>query len=607
MKKLTFGIVILAIFTGIFYYFFLTEDYHIDYDFYSRLDVFVSEFSKSIGEKGIRGNIQPQRFLSPESLEDELAFLIKVRTIQSLNNLKAITIVVDDKGRREIIDRIKAMGKDSIFFDNIDPYELLGKFKTLDYFLNGNYRLEENGKFIFLSISIKDTKAVQILQKTSDRLISPKYLLRLKRKRNVLYASSLTLTVLFGLYIIVFFILLILRQRIRRRGGEIIMQVEDLIEAKKFVAADGYIKYVLRYDPQNPHFHDLKTKLEALSFGNPRKAQIAYELYSKIKDSIDNEKISKIYTEVIEYKDYNPELNAICYEVEEKKKTNELLLPIRKLISEGRLKEAEAQINILQTENPEINISVIEAEIEENKQKGEELFKKVIESFSECKLNDAKNYLNETLKYNKDIPNLEELLSIVRGYRKIHLYPISNDKTITIFTKRKISIGRQEDNDIVISNPKVSRHHCRILISERSPIVEDLDSKNHTYIAGEKIKRQIIEHGDMLDIGRAEKFTCHIKKGSAELIESDKTLSNNSRKIMEIGGISLKSKNEEYILIASYFPKEKFEMKNVDGIVLVRGANLWMNNIRILENSFYPLIDGDFKADKKEYKVKIVR
>ncbi|TCJ15887.1 DUF2662 domain-containing protein [Rubrobacter taiwanensis] len=64
-------------------------------------------------------------------------------------------------------------------------------------------------------------------------------------------------------------------------------------------------------------------------------------------------------------------------------------------------------------------------------------------------------------------------------------------------------IGRSEKNDIVISDPNVSRRHARLSRSGDGFVIEDLDSTNGTLLDGAPIKRERIEDGDELTFGQS--------------------------------------------------------------------------------------------------------
>ena len=65
------------------------------------------------------------------------------------------------------------------------------------------------------------------------------------------------------------------------------------------------------------------------------------------------------------------------------------------------------------------------------------------------------------------------------------------------------SVGRSQENDIVITDPNVSRKHARILRADNGFVVEDLGSTNGTLLDGAPIDRERIEGGDELTFGQS--------------------------------------------------------------------------------------------------------
>jgi hypothetical protein len=63
------------------------------------------------------------------------------------------------------------------------------------------------------------------------------------------------------------------------------------------------------------------------------------------------------------------------------------------------------------------------------------------------------------------------------------------------------SVGRSEENDIVIQDPNVSRKHAQLSRLENGFVVEDLGSTNGTLLDGAPIDRERIESGDELTFG----------------------------------------------------------------------------------------------------------
>jgi len=67
--------------------------------------------------------------------------------------------------------------------------------------------------------------------------------------------------------------------------------------------------------------------------------------------------------------------------------------------------------------------------------------------------------------------------------------------------KPSLTIGREQGNDIVIDDAVLSRQHARVLTVEKDQIVEDLQSSNGTLLNGRPLTRQILQHGDVIQLG----------------------------------------------------------------------------------------------------------
>ena len=66
---------------------------------------------------------------------------------------------------------------------------------------------------------------------------------------------------------------------------------------------------------------------------------------------------------------------------------------------------------------------------------------------------------------------------------------------------RSITIGRQQDNTIVLDNPRVSSYHARIDKMGSDYILTDLQSTNGTFVNNENVVSQKLQHGDRISIG----------------------------------------------------------------------------------------------------------
>lgn len=67
---------------------------------------------------------------------------------------------------------------------------------------------------------------------------------------------------------------------------------------------------------------------------------------------------------------------------------------------------------------------------------------------------------------------------------------------------QSISIGRSEDNDIVIQDGYVSHRHAVVELMNNLYVIHDLGSVNKTYVNGQEISgRQYLQSGDIISIG----------------------------------------------------------------------------------------------------------
>jgi Protein of unknown function (DUF3662)/FHA domain len=80
---------------------------------------------------------------------------------------------------------------------------------------------------------------------------------------------------------------------------------------------------------------------------------------------------------------------------------------------------------------------------------------------------------------------------------------ILGDKKHQLEGRGPWSVGRSQENDIVINDPNVSRKHARISRADNGFVVEDLGSTNGTLLDGAPIDRERIESGDELTFGQS--------------------------------------------------------------------------------------------------------
>jgi pSer/pThr/pTyr-binding forkhead associated (FHA) protein len=69
-------------------------------------------------------------------------------------------------------------------------------------------------------------------------------------------------------------------------------------------------------------------------------------------------------------------------------------------------------------------------------------------------------------------------------------------------SKDSVSVGRKAENDIVIDNPAISAHHCRITLEGGTYFVEDLESTNGTFVNQKRVKKSGLHHNDVVGLAK---------------------------------------------------------------------------------------------------------
>jgi type II secretory pathway predicted ATPase ExeA/pSer/pThr/pTyr-binding forkhead associated (FHA) protein len=68
----------------------------------------------------------------------------------------------------------------------------------------------------------------------------------------------------------------------------------------------------------------------------------------------------------------------------------------------------------------------------------------------------------------------------------------------------RIIVGRTPDNDLQVDSRFISRHHCQIVTTANSCVVEDLNSTNGIYVKSKRVRRHYLNDGDVVVLGKHE-------------------------------------------------------------------------------------------------------
>lgn len=69
-------------------------------------------------------------------------------------------------------------------------------------------------------------------------------------------------------------------------------------------------------------------------------------------------------------------------------------------------------------------------------------------------------------------------------------------------TAEPITVGRDADCDLALTDSGISRHHARFVRRDDDAYVHDLDSTNGIFVNGRQTRHHVLEDGDLVHIGR---------------------------------------------------------------------------------------------------------
>lgn len=88
--------------------------------------------------------------------------------------------------------------------------------------------------------------------------------------------------------------------------------------------------------------------------------------------------------------------------------------------------------------------------------------------------------------------------------------------------KDRFAIGRHEDNDILLTDPSVSKFHAVILTIGNDQVLEDANSSNGVQVNGQKISKHILQNNDVVQLGDFQ--LKYINQRAPSNMDFDKTM-----------------------------------------------------------------------------------
>ena len=87
--------------------------------------------------------------------------------------------------------------------------------------------------------------------------------------------------------------------------------------------------------------------------------------------------------------------------------------------------------------------------------------------------------------------------------------PVAGPSAVPLLPGERITIGRAPTNHVVLQDDRASRSHAEIRPASQGWLIRDLDSRNGTLLAGERLSDdQPLAAGDVVQIGRVEILVC---------------------------------------------------------------------------------------------------
>jgi pSer/pThr/pTyr-binding forkhead associated (FHA) protein len=81
------------------------------------------------------------------------------------------------------------------------------------------------------------------------------------------------------------------------------------------------------------------------------------------------------------------------------------------------------------------------------------------------------------------------------------LYRGSDTTVRAVLVAGGLTVGREAPSGLVITDPKLSRLHFRIVCDAGRAILTDEQSRNGTYINGQRTKKRELRNGDIIQAG----------------------------------------------------------------------------------------------------------
>jgi S-DNA-T family DNA segregation ATPase FtsK/SpoIIIE len=85
------------------------------------------------------------------------------------------------------------------------------------------------------------------------------------------------------------------------------------------------------------------------------------------------------------------------------------------------------------------------------------------------------------------------------------MFALRHRHRVVLLGQGAVTVGRKSTCELMLDDAQASREHARIIISDQSAAIEDLDSANGVFVNGKRIRGLVrLSNGDKIKIGQQE-------------------------------------------------------------------------------------------------------
>lgn len=110
---------------------------------------------------------------------------------------------------------------------------------------------------------------------------------------------------------------------------------------------------------------------------------------------------------------------------------------------------------------------------------------------------DAPRELYERLKYVASL--LKDCGKLPAG--AVILYRIGEHEAEFQTIEKQLVVGRAGPSDLIVDEKRLSRRHFTVTLERGMGTIQDLKSRNGTYVNGERVKKSELRDGDIIEAG----------------------------------------------------------------------------------------------------------